>query len=114
MTWRRMTGSLVKFQCLCMIFRKLRNQLLEITKERDEVLTQAEELQNAKAEQQLLMERCRDKFLNAKAEVEELTMKLSTLEVKWRNVISFFLRPMCANMFKVMPHKNEFSNGRSS
>ncbi|KAI3748316.1 hypothetical protein L6452_11310 [Arctium lappa] len=60
--------------------QKLCNQLLEITKERDEVLTQAEELQNAKAEQQLLMERCHDKFLNAKAEVEELTMKLSTLE----------------------------------
>ncbi|KAI3692015.1 hypothetical protein L6452_31820 [Arctium lappa] len=65
--------------------QKLHNQLLEITKERDEVLTQVEELQNSKAEQQLLMERCHDKFLNAKAEVEELTMKLSTLEVKWRN-----------------------------
>ncbi|KVH91733.1 Kinesin, motor domain-containing protein [Cynara cardunculus var. scolymus] len=90
---------------------KLRNQLLEITKERDEVLTQAEELQNSKAEQQLLVEKCHDKvkdqnfiaiiwdfislyligclyfeqFLNAKAEVEELTMKLSTLEVKWHN-----------------------------
>ncbi|XP_024996698.1 kinesin-like protein KIN-7O [Cynara cardunculus var. scolymus] len=65
--------------------QKLRNQLLEITKERDEVLTQAEELQNSKAEQQLLVEKCHDKFLNAKAEVEELTMKLSTLEVKWHN-----------------------------
>ncbi|KAI3758528.1 hypothetical protein L6452_06093 [Arctium lappa] len=47
---------------------------------------QVEELQNAKAKQQLLMERCHDKFLKAKAEVEELTMKLSTLEVKWHNV----------------------------
>lgn len=61
--------------------QKLRNQVLEITKERDEVVTQAEELLNSKAE----LERSHGKFLNAKAEVEELTMKLSTLEVKWRN-----------------------------
>ncbi|KAF5774627.1 putative plus-end-directed kinesin ATPase [Helianthus annuus] len=59
-------------------FKKLQNQLLEITKERDEVLTQIQELQNHKAEQQLLMEKCNEKLSNLKAEVEDLKMKLST------------------------------------
>ncbi|KAJ0716663.1 putative plus-end-directed kinesin ATPase [Helianthus annuus] len=65
-------------------FKKLQNQLLEITKERDEVLTQIQELQNHKAEQQLLMEKCNEKLANLKAEVEDLKMKLSisTLEPK--------------------------------
>ncbi|KAJ9536971.1 hypothetical protein OSB04_029704 [Centaurea solstitialis] len=65
--------------------QKLRNQLLEITKERDDVRSHAEELQNSKAEQHLLMERCHEELLNAKAEVEELRTKLSVLEVKWHN-----------------------------
>ncbi|XP_076948894.1 kinesin-like protein KIN-7O [Bidens hawaiensis] len=87
--------------------KKLQNQLLEITKERDQVLTQikvlqkdkAEQqslmekynekikvLQNHKAEQQLLMEKYKEKLLNAKAEVEEdLKKKLSTLEPKNHN-----------------------------
>ncbi|KAM0070064.1 putative plus-end-directed kinesin ATPase [Helianthus debilis subsp. tardiflorus] len=59
-------------------FKKLQNQLLEITKERDEVLTQIQELQNHKAEQQLLMEKCNEKLSNLKAEAEDLKMKLST------------------------------------
>ncbi|CAH1453440.1 unnamed protein product [Lactuca virosa] len=54
---------------------KLLNQIVEITKERKELVAQIEE-------QQLLMEKCNDKLLNAKAKVEELTMKLSTLEAK--------------------------------
>ncbi|XP_023769531.2 kinesin-like protein KIN-7O isoform X1 [Lactuca sativa] len=54
---------------------KLLNQIVEITKERKELVAQIEE-------QQLLMETCNDKLLNAKAKVEELTMKLSTLEAK--------------------------------
>ncbi|KAL8210011.1 hypothetical protein R6Q57_006743 [Mikania cordata] len=65
--------------------KKLHNQLLEVTHERDEVLIQIEGLQNHKVEQQLLMEKCNEKLKNAKAEVEDLTMKLSTLEAKIHN-----------------------------
>nr|GEV32322.1 kinesin-like protein KIN-7O [Tanacetum cinerariifolium] len=65
--------------------QKLRDQLLDIKNERDEVIARAGELQNQKAEQQLLMQRYSDKLLNAEADVEELTMKLSTLEVKMHN-----------------------------
>ncbi|KAD6453624.1 hypothetical protein E3N88_08329 [Mikania micrantha] len=65
--------------------KKLHNQLLEVTHERDEVLTQIEGLQSHKVEQQLLMEKCNEKLKNAKAEVEDLTMKLSTLEAKIHN-----------------------------
>ncbi|KAI3703509.1 hypothetical protein L1987_73635 [Smallanthus sonchifolius] len=66
---------------------KLHNQILEITKERDEVLTKIGVLQNHKVEQQLLMENCNKKLLDAKAEVKDLTMKLSTLEAKTHNEV---------------------------
>ncbi|GKC30235.1 kinesin-like protein KIN-7O, partial [Tanacetum coccineum] len=65
--------------------QKLHDQLLDIKNERDEVIARAGELQNQKAEQQLLMQRYTDKLLNAEADVEELTIKLSTLEVKMHN-----------------------------
>ncbi|XP_076950142.1 kinesin-like protein KIN-7O [Bidens hawaiensis] len=65
--------------------KKLQNQLLEITKERDQVLAQIKVLQKDKAEQQSLMEKYIEKLLNAKAEVEDLKMKLSTLEPKNHN-----------------------------
>ncbi|KAI3828704.1 hypothetical protein L1987_02813 [Smallanthus sonchifolius] len=66
---------------------KLHNQILEITKERDEVLTQIGVLQNHKVEQQSLMENCNKKLLGSKAEVKDLTMKLSTLEAKTPNEV---------------------------
>ncbi|KAL4565287.1 hypothetical protein LXL04_029375 [Taraxacum kok-saghyz] len=61
---------------------KLQNQIVEMTKKRDEVVNLVKELKSSSTEQQVLMERRNEELMNTKAEVEELTMKLSTLEAK--------------------------------
>ncbi|XP_022747090.1 kinesin-like protein KIN-7O [Durio zibethinus] len=62
--------------------QNLKNQLLNMSKERNKLMTQIEEQQNSLVEVEMLGKASNDVLMEAKAQVEELTSRLSCMEVK--------------------------------
>ncbi|XVE60984.1 hypothetical protein DITRI_Ditri06bG0004400 [Diplodiscus trichospermus] len=65
--------------------QNLKNQLLNVSTERNKLMTQIEELQSCLAEAEMLRKESNDELMEAKVEVEELTTRLSCMEVKMHN-----------------------------
>ncbi|KAH9649180.1 kinesin-like protein KIN-7O [Citrus sinensis] len=61
---------------------KIINQLLIVTKERDSLMTQIEEQRRYVVKVEHLRKNCSDELLEAKVRVEELTRRISNMEVK--------------------------------
>ncbi|KAH9649193.1 kinesin-like protein KIN-7O [Citrus sinensis] len=62
--------------------KKIINQLLIVTKERDSLMTQIEEQRRYVVKVEHLRKNCSDELLEAKVRVEELTRRISNMEVK--------------------------------
>ncbi|KAL9411491.1 hypothetical protein AB3S75_045150 [Citrus x aurantiifolia] len=62
--------------------KKTINQLLIVTKERDSLMTQIEEQRRYVVKVEHLRKNCSDELLEAKVRVEELTRRISNMEVK--------------------------------
>ncbi|XP_021297463.1 kinesin-like protein KIN-7O isoform X2 [Herrania umbratica] len=65
--------------------QKLKNQLLDMSRERDKLVTQVEEQQSSLVEVEMLKQDSNDVLMEAKFEVEELTSRLSCMEAKMHN-----------------------------
>ncbi|KAH9680261.1 hypothetical protein KPL71_026489 [Citrus sinensis] len=62
--------------------KKIINQLFIVTKERDSLMTQIEEQRRYVVKVEHLRKNCNDELLEAKVRVEELTRRISNMEVK--------------------------------
>ncbi|XP_075637404.1 kinesin-like protein KIN-7O isoform X3 [Castanea sativa] len=66
-------------------FQNLKDQLHIMTKERDKLMTQIEEQQSHVVEMECLKKNCNDMLSDANVQVEELTGRISSMEVKMHN-----------------------------
>ncbi|KAJ8759968.1 hypothetical protein K2173_010824 [Erythroxylum novogranatense] len=65
--------------------QNLQNKLINITEERDKLRVQIEEYRRSAAEAEFIRIHCDDKLIGAKAQVEELNSRLSSMEAKMQN-----------------------------
>ncbi|WJX13429.1 hypothetical protein P8452_03819 [Trifolium repens] len=63
-------------------FQNLKSQLSTVTEERDKLTTQMEDEQKHVMEVELLLKHCQDELSSAKDHIEELSRKISSIEVK--------------------------------
>ncbi|KAK2403310.1 P-loop containing nucleoside triphosphate hydrolase superfamily protein [Trifolium repens] len=63
-------------------FQNLKSQLSTVTGERDKLTTQMEDEQKHVMEVELLLKHCQDELSSAKDHIEELSQKISSIEVK--------------------------------
>ncbi|KAK3228736.1 hypothetical protein Dsin_000617 [Dipteronia sinensis] len=63
-------------------FKNVKNQLLVMTKERDNLVTQIEAQQRHVVEVELLRKHCNDEISEAKVQVEKLTSTITDMEIK--------------------------------
>ncbi|XVE95776.1 hypothetical protein REPUB_Repub02eG0129000 [Reevesia pubescens] len=66
--------------------QNLKNQLLSMSRERDKLMTQIEEKQSCLADEEILRKDSNEVLMEAKVQVEELTSRLSCMEVNMQSV----------------------------